>query len=230
MNYKEKAYDEAIKQLRMHAPLIWQRCGFFLGSQSALLIFYCNRTRQMPFFEPVVICMMGIVVSIAWLRITTQGRDIQREWRKKVIVLEKQLFSESDGVEGPFTFADKDLKEGHNPKVSITFWIRFLAVSFMVAWGLLACIYVVDGCSISIKQDKKTPFFMLNAQIQASDDNSEGHSNTGKQGSVMPESNYGRNQTSQTEAELHGGVHEKEYRGSVVVHELPVRSLRSASE
>ena len=91
MNYKEKAYDEAIKQLRMHAPLIWQRCGFFLGSQSALLIFYCNRTRQMPFLEPIVICMMGIVVSIVWLRITTQGRDIQREWRKKVIKLEKQF-------------------------------------------------------------------------------------------------------------------------------------------
>lgn len=230
MNYKEKAYDEAIKQLRMHAPLIWQRCGFFLGSQSALLIFYCNRTRQMPFLEPIVICMMGIVVSIVWLRITTQGRDIQREWRKKVIKLEKQLFSESDGVERPFTFADKDLKEGHNPKVSITFWIRFLAVSFIVAWGMLACIYVADGCSISIKQDKKIPFFMLNAQIQASDDNPEGRSSTVKQGSVMPESNYGLNQTSQTESELNGEVREKKHRGDIVVYELPVRALDSASE
>ena len=187
MNYKEKAYDEAIKQLRMHAPLIWQRCGFFLGSQSALLIFYCNRTRQMPFLEPIVICMMGIVVSIVWLRITTQGRDIQREWRKKVIKLEKQLFSESDGVEGPFTFADKDLKEGHNPKVTITFWIRFLAVSFIVAWGMLACIYVADGCSISIKPDKKNPCFILKSQSRAFNDDSEDHLGTGKHGHVMPE-------------------------------------------
>lgn len=80
----------------------------------------------MPFFEPIVICMMGIVVSIVWFRITTQGRDLQREWRKEVIMLEKQLFSESDGVEGPFTVADKELKEGHNSKVSITFGLDSL--------------------------------------------------------------------------------------------------------
>lgn len=229
MNFKEKAYDEAIKQLRMHAPLIWQRCGFFLGSQSALLIFYCNRTRQMPFFEPIVICMMGIVVSIVWFRITTQGRDLQREWRKEVIMLEKQLFSESDGVEGPFTVADKELKEGHNSKVSITFWIRFLAVSFSVAWGVLACVYVVDGCSISIKQDKKIPFFVLKSQIQACGDNTECHLRT--DGYDMPKCGRDHDQTPRTEAELHDGVHEKEHRGDIVVYELPAEALdASASE
>ncbi len=134
MKLKKMAYREAVTQLRLHAPMIWQRNNFFLLTQSGLLAFYIKSDVQMPFFQSLVICSLGALVSIIWLLVVIQGRVIQRQWRDVVRNVEKEVFLDEDG---PFARANKILGEGKRSSISITLCLIVLSTLFIVSWLLL---------------------------------------------------------------------------------------------
>lgn len=138
---KRLAYIESLNQLRMHAPLIWTRNIFFMTFQGAMLAYIFKEFNSFSFFQKVVLCVVGIVSSVAWYVITKEGRTIQRQWRKLAIAKEKEYFQE---IEGPLTTASHQIGEGQKLGISITTILLVMTFVFICIWLVLFVLVIVD--------------------------------------------------------------------------------------
>lgn len=134
-NINELGYIEALKQLRIHAPLIWIRNNFFLLTQTGLIAYYFRR-EYTPIFSSLILCILGLASSIIWTIVIKEGREIQRKWRKIAIDFENRVFTDHKNP-GPLKYADQQLGEGKNLKISITTILIILCLIFSSIWIIL---------------------------------------------------------------------------------------------
>jgi hypothetical protein len=134
------AYTEAIAQLRLHPELIWTRSNFFLLVNSGLFAFATSDAADAWQGSPLLIPLAGIFISLIWIWVNLAGQRLQREWRRLVLQIEKELFQAEEGqagVAGPFTRAAATAREGASWKVSITSALVILSLGFLGGWGYL---------------------------------------------------------------------------------------------
>jgi len=88
----ERAYTEALAQLRLHPSLIWTRNNFFLLVNSGLFAFavsgQANAWQGPSFLVPIA----GMFLSLIWIWVNLAGQRLQRQWRALVLDIEKELF------------------------------------------------------------------------------------------------------------------------------------------
>lgn len=130
----EKAYTEALLQMREHPRMIWTRNNFFLLSQTGLLAFTLNITNQSGKVVRVIACAAGIFLAVIWLRVNKAGQRLNRDWREIVIKYEEEFFKEGDG---PITRASKKGHGAPGSWLSITDLLIDLSIGFLVVWGAL---------------------------------------------------------------------------------------------
>lgn len=138
MELRKNAYEEALSQLRMHAPLFWQRNNFFLLVQTGLFTYCVNvqySEKEMSVLFSLLLYIMGFVTALIWYFVVKSGQKIQRDWRRIAIHFEKEYFEKTK--EGPLTYADKYLQEGRNPKISISQKMIYFTYFFITVWIIL---------------------------------------------------------------------------------------------
>lgn len=116
-------------------PLIWIRNNFFLLTQTGLIAYYFRR-EDTPIFSSLILCILGLASSIIWTIVIKEGREIQRKWRKIAIAFENKVFTNHENP-GPLKYADQQLGEGKNLKVSITTILIILGLIFSSIWIIL---------------------------------------------------------------------------------------------
>lgn len=127
-------YQEALTQLRMHAPLIWTRNNFFLVVQTGTLCL-CLENVAFDSIYVIGLCFIGWLTSIIWFVVIKEGRDIQRGWRRLVIEVESVVFKSENA--GPLSIAKKSLGEGHKLSISITTQLLIFISVYIMVWSLL---------------------------------------------------------------------------------------------
>lgn len=136
----EKAYTEAITQLRENPRMVWTRNNFFLLSQTGLLAFTLNITSQQDKGIRILACCAGIFLAIIWLLVNMAGRTYFNDWRSIVIEYEDELFGKD---EGPLARAQAKGQGSHRTLKSITKLLLVLSIGFGVIWLVLLVYYIV---------------------------------------------------------------------------------------
>lgn len=131
------AYQEAVKQLQLHAPLIWTRSNFFLLIQGGMMALVLKDEFRHGGFESGIVVSGGALLALLWTLVTFAGQRIQREWRRVVVDLEAEYFGKD---QGPFARALPKTKEGKSSANSITEAILGVSILCIVTWAAAACI------------------------------------------------------------------------------------------
>lgn len=138
----EKAYTEALAQLREHPRMIWTRNNFFLVSQTGLLAFTLNIAIQQARGVRILACCAGIFLAVIWLLVNVAGRAYHNDWRSIVIEYEDTLFGKD---QGPLARARIKGHGGHATAKSITKLLVVLSIGFGVIWLVLLGYYLVSS-------------------------------------------------------------------------------------
>lgn len=143
----ERAYTEALAQLRLHPSLIWTRNNFFLLVNSGLFAFAVSGQADAWQGPPLLVPIAGLFLSSIWIWVNIAGQRLQRRWRALVLDLETELFRPEAGeaaVAGPLTRAATTAREGSSWLVSITSALIVLAVGFFLGWGYFVVLAVAS--------------------------------------------------------------------------------------
>ncbi|MCQ2364127.1 MAG: hypothetical protein MJ051_01065 [Akkermansia sp.] len=143
------SYQEALNQLRLHAPLIWRRNAFYTTLQAALFAYYLHNGAAKDVSDwsmqehiiAVLIPPLALYISIAWFRTIKAGQKIQRQWRLLCVQIENEYFGDSVG---PLSRANGLIGEGTKKDISITSIMINITKLFIVLWMALIAFRIFD--------------------------------------------------------------------------------------
>jgi hypothetical protein len=137
-----RRYDIVIKYLVFEHTIYWSRSQFYVAANTALLVVAVAKFPTSDFqlrhlAAPVLVAIVGLVLSIVWLLALLQAGRYADRWRSVCQQLEEVAFESYEVLRNPPKFKLPKLRTLANSA----------AVMFVVLWTLvlLAAIFLVCG-------------------------------------------------------------------------------------
>ncbi|MDR0807392.1 MAG: hypothetical protein LBN41_11780 [Enterobacteriaceae bacterium] len=131
----------AYNMKKAEAQSYWRRCVFFIALASVITLFFgivfFNTPTLITYLIEMVLCVIGITISCAWYKITTNNNQWHKNWYKNVKQLEHQIRECSNK---PVSLL-YELKE-QNQRNSM-FLYKSLNILFFAFWCVLPLISLI---------------------------------------------------------------------------------------
>jgi hypothetical protein len=153
----KESYQTALNTRNFEISLFWQRSNYFLVLNSALALGFFNlQNREYAIF----LAAFGFFVSCLWFRVNLGSKFWQLRWEQRLSEIENKINPDLDffavDLDTVRTDVENSIKNDEHKgwfrrcldrqvlkKHSVSYNMTLLSISFMVAWAILAILFIL---------------------------------------------------------------------------------------